>query len=280
MVIVTSGLDMEGKPCEFYLDQNLKENLDEIKEVVGTNGKEGNDWDEIALVAGYPGTGKSNFAMSMAKYCCPDFNEKDIAFDAEDFIDFTNKAKPNSSIILDESFQSLNSKTTMTTDFVRIINHLQLVRQKNLYIFLCIPNFFDLAKSIAIYRSAHLFTCYSPKYGQRGSFAAFGREEKKNLYIAGQKFMNYNAVNPNFRGRFVKAKGIDMEAYLKRKREHLLKQGQINIKETKQQKTRDNLVYNLYTQEKMIAEKIALFSGLDLSSIYAIVRKKEQQLMV
>ena len=280
MPIVTAGLNPDGTPCQFHLDEFLKNNLDEVKDVVGTSGKAGNDWDEIALIAGYPGTGKSNFAMSVARYCCEWFDISYIAFDAESFIELTNKCKPNSSIILDESFQSLNSKTTMTSDFVRIINHLQLVRQKNLYIFLCLPNFFDLAKTIAIYRSSHLFVTYSEKYGHRGSFAAFGREEKKNLYILGQKFMNYNAARPNFRGRFVKAKGLDMEGYIQRKQEHLKAQGTIVVKETKVRISRDNLFYKLFHLQKLPAELISEYSGLDITQVYAIIRKVEQRTLI
>lgn len=219
MVIVISGNDYEGKPCHFYMDENLKNNLDMVKEVVTKK-----DFDYVAIVAGLPGTGKSNFSINCAKYLDPNFTEDNIAFSAEEFVNITNNCPNNSAVILDESFASLNSKVTLTSDFIRVVNHLQLIRQKNLYIFLNLPNFFDLSKGIAIYRSSHLFVVYGEKFGDRGSFAAFDRDKKKELYILGQKFMNYLATSPNFRGRFVKQKAIDEEVYKNAKYTHLKSQ--------------------------------------------------------
>ena len=89
MVLVTSGIDYKGKPYEFYLNELLKDNLDEVIEVVDRN-KKGKNWDYIALVCGMPGTGKSNFAQNAARYCCPWFDETYIAFTAEQFINITS----------------------------------------------------------------------------------------------------------------------------------------------------------------------------------------------
>ena len=276
MTIVTSGVTSDGKPCTFYLDDNLKRNLDEIKSVVGTGGKSGKDWDEVAIISGYPGTGKSQLTQLMAKYCCSWFDVNYIAFDADSFIEIINNCKPNSAVVLDESFQSMNSKTVMTSEFVRIINHLQLVRQRNCFIFLVCPDFFSLAKSIAIYRSSHLFVTYSQKYGSRGTFAAWSRENKKLLYIKGQKFINYHAQLSNFRGRFGKARVIDGDEYLKRKRAHLLSQGDKRETPTtglkKAYATRDRLIFNLYVYENFSAKKIAEYCGMSEPGVHLCIK--------
>lgn len=240
MVMVTSGVTPTGEPCEFYLDENLQRNIDEVKKVVGTGTTKGKDWDYVSIIAGTPGTGKSNFAMNLARYCCEWFDLSYVAFTAKQFIDLTTNCKKNSSVVLDESFASMNIRAGVSKDFVRVVNHLQLVRQRNLYIFLCLPNFFDLQKSIAIYRTHHLFVCYSPNFGDRGSFAAFSRDAKKLLYIKGRQFMNYHAEKPNFRGRFVKAKCVDHEAYERLKFENLKEQEDIMI--DKNSKARDSYI--------------------------------------
>ena len=262
MAVVNSGLDWKGEPCEFHIDDYLKESLDEIKEVVGSKRQKGKNWDYIALVCGNPGTGKSNFAQNCAKYCDPDFNIKKIAFNFLEFDKITNECEPNSAIILDESFADMNTRASRGTDFTNIINKLQLIRQKNLYVFLCLPNFFDLAKGIAIFRSQHLFVTYSQSFGERGTYAAFDRESKKALYILGGKFMNYNACEPNFRGRFVKSKSINEEEYDKLKAAHLIT---FNDKEevNKHQVASEKLVYWIKTNcPNMTINDIADIAGV------------------
>ena len=219
MVLVKSGKDWKGEDCEFYMNTLLLREMTEVKKVVTTS-----DFDYVALVCGLPGMGKSNLAQSVAKFLDPNFNINNIAMTAEEFIQKTNECPKNSAIILDESFASMNSRVSASSDFLRIINHLQLIRQKNLFILLCLPNFFDLGKAISIYRSMHLFVVYGESFGKRGEFAAFGRNKKKNLYVKGLKFMNYHAEPPNFRGKFYKQKAISEEDYNKLKEDHLKSQ--------------------------------------------------------
>ena len=267
MAIVISGKNWEGKPCHYHLNDTLKKNIDEVKKVVSLK-----DWDYVSIVAGNPGVGKSNFAISLARYCCEWFDETYIAFTAEQFINLTNSCPKNSSVMLDESFASLNSRIGMSSDFLRIVNHLQLIRQKNLYVFLVLPNFFDLAKGIAIYRSHHLFVCYGKEFGDRGSFAAFSRETKKQLYVLGSKFMNYNCVKPNFRGRFVKQKAIKEETYNYLKRQHLEEQGTKEVVKTRFHKQRDDLIFFLFTEKKARVEKISEILSITVQQVYSIIR--------
>ena len=100
---------------EFYLDQNLKTNLDEVKKVVSTL-----NWDYVSIVAGNPGTGKSQFAQTIAKYVDPKFDRKNIAFSGEDFVDITNRVPKQSAVVLDESFQTMNTKVSMSPAFLPV----------------------------------------------------------------------------------------------------------------------------------------------------------------
>ncbi len=251
---------------EFYLDQNLRDNLDEVKEVVSKK-----DWDYVAIVAGLPGAGKSTFAQNSAKYCCPWFDESYICFTAEDFIKKTNECKKGSAIILDESFQSLNSKVGMSSDFLKIVNHLQIIRQKNLYIFLCLPNFFDLSKGVAVFRSHHLFVCYSESFGSRGRFAAYNRENKKSLYVDGRKYMSYNVRKPNFRGKFVKSKVVDWTKYEKLKKEHLQEQNEVQA--VGKNESRNKVIRHL-KDLKYPVDKIVEISGISKRAVYYALEKK------
>jgi hypothetical protein len=266
MTFVISGLNWKNEPCAFHLDDNIKKNLDSVKEVVLTK-----DFDFVALICGLPGLGKSNLAINLAKYLDPNFTEENIAFTDEDFISKTNSCPKHSAIILDESFASLNSKVTQTKEFLRIINHLQIIRQKNLFIIFCLPNFFDLSKGIALYRSSYLFVTYGKEFGDRGRVAVFGRPEKKNLYIIGQKFMNYDCVQPNFRARFVKQKAISDERYLEMKLNHL-----------KSRKIEENIGQGIVERDKLIAfckvfynipiKQLLVITNLSKATIYKAIQ--------
>ncbi|KKK47773.1 hypothetical protein LCGC14_3151820, partial [marine sediment metagenome] len=82
---------------------------------------------------------------------------------------------------------------------------LNTIRQKRLFIFLVLPDFFDLSKNIAIFRSRWLIHCYSESFGDVGRFVMFDRKSKKQLYIRGKQYENYSAVRADFRGVFTNA---------------------------------------------------------------------------
>lgn len=272
MAFITSGLNWEGKPCVYTLDNNLTKNLENVKKVVSSK-----DFDYVAIVAGLPGMGKSNFAINCCKFLDPNFSIKNIASTAEEFEEITSNAEPHSAIMLDESFASLNSKISQSKDFVRIVNHLQIIRQKNLYIFLCLPNFFDLAKGIAIYRAHHLFVCYGQEFGDRGSFAAYDREAKKNLYINGLKYMNYHIQEPNFRGTFVKQKCINEDEYNELKLKHLKAKKEEDLgKDTKASIQRDCLVYYMKETLNMTAEQIGDIGKISIQGVYDCIKRRKK----
>jgi hypothetical protein len=268
MVTVVKGLKPDGTKCVFSIDGYLKENLDEaIKRVTKRN------WDYVAVVSGYSGVGKSNFAQGCARYCSEWFDHTYIAFSDDEFIKITNECPEFSSVVLDESFQSLNTKVTNSIAFLRIVNHLQLIRQKHLFIFLCLPNFFDLSKGIAIFRSSHLFLVYADDKGERGYFVAFDRDAKRNLYIKGGKYLNYHAVEGNFYGRFPKQKAIDENAYLAMKRKNLLEQEKTIDRTTKARQVRNNFVRYLFNTKKWKKETIAKAGGIDRKTVYNILKQ-------
>lgn len=267
MVKVISGVDKQGEPLEFYIDQNLDDALS-----VASKRVRGSNWDYVSIVAGIPGSGKSVLARTIAKRCDPNFNEDNIAFRVEGgvggFIEITNRVPNNSAVILDESFESLNSRVSMSPDFLRIINHLQIIRQKNLFIILCLPNFFDLSKSVAVFRASHLFVVYADNDGTRGKFLAFGRDAKRKLYIKGGKFMDYGCEPANFLGKFTKNDHIiNVKRYDKMKFDHLMsQQKEIKVKKDPNMK-RDIALWKLRFENDMETKKIAEIYDLDIATV-------------
>lgn len=263
MTIVESGKDLEGRPAKFYMDPALIRSLDLAKDRVKKR-----NWDYVSIISGIPGSGKSTLARCLARYCCPWFDLPHVAFTVDEFIKLTNNCPEYSSVILDESFQSLNSRVTMSPAFLRIINHLQIIRQKHLFIFLCLPNFFDLSKGVAIFRASHLFVTYASNDGKRGKYLAWDRSGKRRLYIRGQKYLNYNAVVANVRGKFITMKKIMSEVeYEKKKRKHLMDQEQTLIKKGKHETDKERIAIKLYKMGWKYRQ-IYEFVEVDKSTLY------------
>ena len=225
-------------------------------------------------------SGKSTLAKSIARYVCPWFNEKYIAFRdssgnsevVDGFIEITTNCPEYSSAVLDESFASLNTKVGMSPEFLRILNHIQIIRQKHLFMILCLPNFFDLSKSLAIFRSSHLFVTYANDEGDRGRFNAYGPREKSKLYIKGNRYMDYGCVQPNFHGRFTRNPMIiDEKVYEAMKIHHLKTQDQALIKKEKENPRTSKMaraIYLLYTENKMKVADIAHKFGIGGRDVY------------
>lgn len=242
------------------IDPKLQRTLDKARR------RNKKNWDYVAVVAGIPGSGKSTFVQSVARYCCPWFDESYIAFNHEQFVDITNKAPEYSAVVLDESFQSLNSKLVMSPEFTEIINHLQIIRIKKLYIFLCLPNFFDLTKGVAIFRTSHLFVIYADDEGNRGRFLAFDRDGKRWLYIKGSKFMDYNAQKANFFGQYWDDEVVPRDLYEELKIKHLKAQTvEANIPRLKLNYAK--LITYCYETKKMPLDELANVIGVTTSAI-------------
>lgn len=171
-------------------------------------------------------SGKSTLARTtIAPYLAKTLDNIYIVFDGDEFVRISNECPENSVVLIDEGFADWNSRQSTRNAFLKLVNHAQLIRQKHLYILICLPNFFDLSKTMAIFRSSHLFVTYANDKGHRGQFLAFGRDRKRELYIKGSKYMDYNCVRSNFVGNFRMNKGLmDDEGYEKLKRRHLLMQ--------------------------------------------------------
>lgn len=272
MVMVTAGTNADGTPCEFYLDENVKKNLDKIKERVTKRG-----WDSVILVVGLPGVGKSHKVQFLARYLDNNFTAEDYCFDADEWLQATTSKPKHSSIILDECFEGLNNKITMSKDYQKMISHIQLLRQQGHFLFLLLPNFFDLGKAMALYRSSILFVVYTDEDGKRGRFACFDRTQKKHLYLKGAKAMDYSCVQPNFRGRIQTKPIIDWDLYEKRKREHLLRNAREKMDKTKSKSSnqRDKLIAYMKQIQGLGVDRISSIAEMPVRTIYDCLNRQE-----
>ncbi len=269
------GKDQFGKPHYPRIDWDISEVLD----MATTRNKR--NFQYIAIIAGIPGTGKTTLSFNLASYVCPWFTEKYVCFTADEFIRLTSTCPKYSSVILDESFEAFNSKGSMTKDFKKVLNHLQIVRQRNLFLFLNLPNFFDLSKNIAVFLASHLFFVYSDREGTRGRFLVFDRDAKRELYVKGSRFMDYSCVDANFRARFYVNKGmiLDEEAYEAKKLKHFKEQDE-KIRSETTVSDRNSIIYRLKKEKFWSSKDLATFFKLDNTYIDRIIRNVQKTIDV
>ena len=171
----------------------------------------------VFIVDGFEGTGKSVLAQQVAKYCDPTFDLNEIVFTPGSFEKIVKTSNKFKAIIYDEAYGGLSGKGTMTQINKSLVKMMTEIRQRNLFIFIVLPTLFELTKYIAIWRSRALLHVYSSDNFERGYFAFYNVHKKKQLYMSGKKFYNYNMPDPNFTGRFTNHYTVDKDAYKDKK---------------------------------------------------------------
>lgn len=201
---------------EFYMDGYMKAALDVAKREIK------NDWDFLFVYDGVEGSGKSTAAMQHAFYCDPSLSLDRYAFTPMEFHNVVMKSDRYQAVVYDEAWSGLNSRQAMSKINRSLISMLTQIRQKNLFVFIVLPTFFDLDKYVALWRSRALIHIYAGDNWERGSFLFFNAERKKQLYLTGKKLYDYAAVKSNFYGSFTGYIPLDIEIYKKRKYDALV----------------------------------------------------------
>ncbi len=172
----------------------VREQLDIVKKRVLTK-----DMDWVSIIDGEEGVGKSVLAQQLASYLDPDFNEDKIVFNSDTFIKLIKnpKTKKGSAIIMDETFSAANNRSSLTEVNRAMIGIATEMRQRNLFVFMCIPSFFDLDRYFALWRCKALFHVY---FGEKDirRYVIFPKEHKKLLYLQGKRFYNYRKPHSPF----------------------------------------------------------------------------------
>lgn len=200
------------------MNKLLKQNLDILKTAV----KE--DFDMFFIVDGLEGAGKSVLAQFMAGYLDPTLNIDRICFNPEEFVEAVKKAKKNEAIIYDEAIGGLMGRAAISSVNKMLVQVLAECRQKNLFVFIVLPCFFELDRYPAIWRSIALAHVYTKRF-KRGYFKFYSQDRKKKLYLKGKKFYQY-LVKPNFIGTFPKGYYVPEQEYRDKKLKVLNKLGQ------------------------------------------------------
>lgn len=245
----------------FYLDGYLKSNLDCVKKDVRK------DYDAFIIVTGREGYGKSTLASQMAMYLDPTYNIKRCAFTPEQFTQACEGAEKYQAVVFDETMGYLSARGAMSRFNRDLIKVMSEMRSKNLFVIICIPNFFELDKYPAIHRSTGLI-----HINERSKFMSYNYSKKKKLYLKGKKFYAYN-VSPTFIGRFVKYFPLNKEEYEAKKQKAISLSNTLKDREKILQGQRNDLIKYLYEKNIATNVEIADVIGLEKSNIGKILRE-------
>lgn len=236
----------------YYMDGYLKQNFDTAKTVILK------DWDMIFAYDGAEGSGKSVKAMQDAYYSDPTLCMDRIVFNPRDFIKAIMSARKGEAIVYDEAYTGLSSRATMSLINRTLIKMLAEIRHRNLFIFIVMPTFFDLDKYVALWRTRALIHVYTGDNFERGYFAFYNKDRKKDLYILGKKFYSYSLPKPNFIGRFTDFYVLDKAAYKEKKRTALLGRGKQEEEEEIKRQVQDALFVRLAELELNLTHHVKM----------------------
>lgn len=210
MVLVKNRTEELG----FYISPDIGRELLRAKTKV-----EKYNQDRVYVIDGREGHGKSTLGLQLAYSFDPQLTLDQVVFNGNDFEEITRKLPKFRSVVFDEAFNGLSSKSAMSRENKKLVRLLMEVRQRNLFIFIVLPSIFLLEKYVAIFRSQALFHCYIGKKGNNRFYKRYNYQNKKLLYINGKKLMAYHRPKVSFTHRFFDKypKTIDRAEYNKKK---------------------------------------------------------------
>ncbi|KKN69595.1 hypothetical protein LCGC14_0438980 [marine sediment metagenome] len=255
----------------YYLDPLVRKQLEKSRKAV----LEG-DQDRVFVITGFEGSGKTVLAMQLGYFFDKDLSLDDICFSPKEFEDRITTKKKNGVVILDEGFRGLGSRAAISKENKNLIRLLQECRQRNLFIFICIPSIFLLEKYVGIFRSHGLFhTSIYKKDFKKRFYKVFNRQNKKLLYILGYKLMSYSkpkiALKHRFYGKYPST--ISEKEYRKKKLDAFKDKDNRESGEDKYKIQRDVLIYRIFTETKFKSKAVSKWleeSGCPLKPSYLI----------
>lgn len=256
----------EGTPQEFYMDRYLRDNLQRAKDLVRK------DWDMVFLYDGREGSGKSVKAMQDAYFCDPTFSAERMTFTPDEFEEAIKNATKYQSVQYDEAFTGLSSRETMSRINKVLVKMLAEIRQKNLFIFVVMPTFFDVDKYVALWRSVALIHVFTTRNMTRGYFAFYNYDKKKDLYMNGKKYYSYYKPKPDFTGRFLNHYPLDEEKYRKKKYESMIVNQKQTTSASEKRALQSEIMKRLMTEESLTDKQRWKILGISEQTFY---RKKK-----
>jgi len=230
------------KKLSFYMDDKLKHKLD--KQIIPQFNEK--DEDVVFIVDGKERTGKSVFAMQLAKYLDHSFGMDRLCFKPLLFKKRVLEIGHKKAIIFDEGYRGLSSRKALSEINNILISLMMEMGQKNLIVIVVLPTFYMLDKYPALFRAKGLFHIFK-SHNRKGYWRYYNEKKKALLYSNPlyKKLFKYN-IRTKFRGRFYNKYMVNEQEY------RVLKGVELNETMPFKEQThkwiiqRDKLVYAIY----------------------------------
>lgn len=193
-----------------------------IKRIYNTHLNLLDDYDHFAVITGIEGSGKSTMAVQMCSWMDPNFNAERICFSPKQFIHALKTSEKREAILMDEGGVMLYSRESMSQLNKMFTKTFMVMRQKNLFVCVCIPNFFVLDTYVRDHRVTTWFDI-----SKRGLYTAYFGIALKKLSRDGQKYKNIVGIKKPvgywWQGKFNKSfpNTLSKEEYVERKEKHM-----------------------------------------------------------
>ena len=250
---------------DYYLDDNLKENLDFCIK------RQKKNFDHVFIIDGNEGYGKSSFSLAVGNYLAystgKPFSLDNVFFDVDKMMEFAVKTEEQV-IIWDEAALMGLSKEWQNKLQIKLTKLLMVARKKRHFWIFNIPSIAELNSYVAVRRSIALLHVYSPDHITRGAFVFLNKRIKNKAYIEMKKSKREYYGKYNFHGKFTDTSWlIDNKAYEAKKDAAILSvldTETVNSVSAKLIK----LQYGVTTLERYSLDELAPIFGVDKRTLY------------
>ena len=213
---------------KYYMDNALCGKLDLMCD--RTSGKK--KFDNVVLIDGNEGYGKTNMAVGCAYYVAYKLKRKydvsNVFFDLDSMIEYALNTEKKI-IHWDEAALGGMASEWWKKNQIKFMKFLMVARKKQHFFFICIPRFYKLNDYLCIDRSISLIHVYARQNILLGRFTYYGVNSKEELYNnwRGSKKRKYGEFY-DLHGTFVEAlpKLLDEKEY-----ERMKDKGILSLKE-------------------------------------------------
>lgn len=185
-----------------------------------------NQFDNVHVITGGEGMGKSTYAIQTACRVDSKFTPEYLLYTPERLPDILeellDKNEKGRALILDEGNMFLFSREAMSGGNKLMVKLLSICRQLNLYLIICVPNFFTIDSYIREHRLKALTVIY-----KRGKARCYNSKYLKKISVEGSKYKNVMNVKTPYDGWFNCwyssnfPANLDQEEYFRLKKEHM-----------------------------------------------------------
>lgn len=141
-------------------------------------------WDFVLVVDGREGSGKSTLALILKAIYDGKYNLDHVLFDASEMIAEMRSAPSGSCVIVDEAIISLYKREALKDFQMTLVKAFSIVRARNLFFILVLPNFNDLDPNIRTRCNYRLYA--HAKRGRRGYLQVY--QPQRTPWTAGHLY--------------------------------------------------------------------------------------------